>query len=908
MAMATYRPRSRIAASRLEPSLSAPPGSGHYTLKRISYISELPGPESFAPRPRSILRSASFTMGLGFKDKEKGKERAKDRSKVAAPTPPLASTSVKDKPTTSHGLFSSLTKSKGLKKKRSLSSLLDESSSTSPSARPSAPPATRARSSDAASTLSSVPTVSKEKQLSPEKQRLEECRQMHLRPLPPKPIRSKPKNRWQKRFNMRIHRDYSACYMQAYDSIPLENDRQTGLLLRRLNPLPNPSFYDFTGEEPLSVLDLGCGAGHWVLEAANYWKQAIVTGVDIVDIFLPQARDHHQIDFVQGNFLIIPWPFQDKSFDFVRLANLSLCIPYDKWEPILSEIHRVLRINGRFELIDDQIIFPYAPAPVSRPAYGVEEDEDDAASINTDSTLVSDGDISSSLQHTRRQSSISTSPADSHNSVSQQLPFPTLSIADLPTPPTSGLTIESVDTIQKSHLDWNADAAASRDIETVFQKMLHKKFGIHSQPSEFIPDVIQHVFGNVEKSSYHLKLAPKDAHKEFGTEANGLGSLERNSPETKKSSRSKWFHPGPDKEEKKRTKKISKPSTPISTRTSSPALDTPIPEGLNGKAAGRLGITSDMTVSISRVPENVSAKAAHKLGIPMSSERATEIPIPSCKTIMSPDTSDDTPFPSPSPSPAPTPAPAPSTAPTPAPAPSSPEDNRQSIISFSASSGDSKLSAKAANRLGISYSELGEATALAKASTRRPVSSSSTLVTGPTAPVQSPGLIVWPNRFIPMSPEELEMHALKNVHMLVGCKPALMEFIGTFLDEDGKRIASDEDFEANLWHYECFRRRRLNWPADIPSDWEADADVDDPESTSAPTSKPGADTPASAKSATPRNQTPLSSLPESASSPLDKIDELTHVRTIRVFEAVKAEEYTLSTMKNPRSPPPSPQR
>ncbi|KAG6868568.1 hypothetical protein C0993_001015 [Termitomyces sp. T159_Od127] len=812
-------------------------------------------------------------MGFGLKDKDKGKEKEKEHvrpPKMTAPapsTPALTSGSVKDKSTSSHGLFSSLTKSRS----------------------PSAPQAARARSSDAASSLASIPTASKDKRTSPEKQRLEEYRQLHLRPLLSKPVRSKSKNHWMKRFNMRLHTDYGAPYMQAYDPVLLENDRQTHLLLRRLNPLKNPSFYDFTGEEPISVLDLGCGAGHWLLEAASYWKQAIVSGVDIVDVLLPKARDHQQIDFIQGNFLIFPWPLQNNSYDLVRMANLSLSVPYDAWESILSEVHRILRTNGRFELIDDEIFFPYAPQSVLRPTY-VTEDDDDGASVDTDSTLVSDGDASSPSKHKQRQSSTST--AELH--VSQQLP-PTAPDTNFPTPSKPVLTIKPVEMIQQPHSDWSAEVASCRNIETLFQHMLHRKFGVHSQPSKFAPEVIQHVFGNVEKTkSYHLKLAPKDAQREFSVfETNGSDKREDGAPVTKKSSRSKWFHTGSDKEEKKRSKMISKPSTPSPT---SPALETPIPEGLSTKAAGRLGV-GDMTMTVP--PENVSAKAAYKLGIPISSEHSFDTP--SCKADTPPDTSsDDSDTPSPSPSPSPAPAPASSSTP--------PKNDRQSIISLSASPSDSKLSAKAANRLGISYSELGEATALAKASTRRPVSSSSTLVAGPIAPVQSPGLIVWPDQFIPMSPEELEMHALKNVHMLLGCKPGLTDYIRTFLGDDGNQMASDENLDQAFWEYECFRRRRFNWPTDIPSAWEAEADLDAPDSTPTPISKPGADTPTSAKSATPRNFMPLSSLPDSISSPLDKIAELTHVRTIRVFEAVKMGEYTLSTMQTPRAPPPDPRR
>ncbi|KAG6911330.1 hypothetical protein DXG01_001001 [Tephrocybe rancida] len=957
----TSRPVSLIqpSTSRIESSLSfdhltplrrsiSPPGSGHYTLKRFSYISELPAEESFVPRPRSILRSSSFNMGFGFKDKEKGKEKEKEREKgtlkTTAPTsipslgvpPPPAI----QRPTTSHGLFSSLHKSKGLKKKRSLSSLLETASADPTVAGPSAPRASRARSSDAASTLATTPALSKGKRQTPEMQRLEEYRQMQLKPYVPKPARIKQKTLWARRHKMKVHTDYGACYMQAYDPILLENDRQADLLLRRLNPLENPSFHDYAGKEPVYVLDVGCGPGHWIIDAANYWKQTSITGVDMVDILLPEARDNDQIDFVQGNFLIFPWPFGAKKFDLVRMANLSLCIPYDKWELILSEVHRILNINGRLELIDDEILFPYAPPPASRPtsisvtdpqslvapvlARGTsffediddDDDDDDVASVNTESTLVSDGDVSSSLPHTRRHSS--TFISDSYNGVAQ-LPVPVPPSSDLPNSPTSVVTVKA-DTAHSSLSEWNIEAASSKDMETVYHNMLHRKFGVHSLPSKFVPDIIQHVFGNAETKSYHLRLAPKNAEKEFARstiDLTGLGIVdekdEKVSGEPKKGSHRKaWFSGDPDKEGRRR-KKVSKPSIPTGpsvTATSSLGPDSRIPEGLSAKAAGRLGITSDIPHAVTRVPENVSAKAALRLGIPMASAQMIELPS-RLSTLSSDDTSSDeslTPLSS-SPSSTP-PNPVISTPRPPVPSPAVLADSsRLSMDSISSSPGDSKLSAKAAHRLGISYSALGEATASAKASTRRPVSSSSTLVSSPS-PVQSPGLIVWPNQFIPMSPSELEMHALRNVHTLIGCKPALAEFVGSFLDEDGNRIQSPEDFDEALWMYECFRRRRFNWPADIPPDWDADSDTDTPDSTALPTVKPGTET--SARSATLRNSMVLditvSSSLDSASGTPYKPDELTNVRTIRVFEATKTDEYTLSTMKTPRSPPPSPPR
>jgi hypothetical protein len=106
------------------------------------------------------------------------------------------------------------------------------------------------------------------------------------------------------------------------------------------------------------------------------------------------------------------------------------------------------------------------------------------------------------------------------------------------------------------------------------------------------------------------------------------------------------------------------------------------------------------------------------------------------------------------------------------------------------------LSAKAAGRLGISYSDLAAATI---ASMRQSSTSPS-----PFSPVQSPGLLVWPSTFIPLSPVELEMHANKYVHTLLGCKPAMAEFISQYVDEDGTRFVDDDEFHDAMWKYEWY--------------------------------------------------------------------------------------------------------
>jgi hypothetical protein len=69
--------------------------------------------------------------------------------------------------------------------------------------------------------------------------------------------------------------------------------------------------------------------------------------------------------------------------------------------------------------------------------------------------------------------------------------------------------------------------------------------------------------------------------------------------------------------------------------------------------------------------------------------------------------------------------------------------------------------------------------------------------------VQHPGLILWPATFLPLGAQELEMHAMKHVQTLLGCKPALAEYVAGFVDPaTGERVVSEEEFEDAVWGYE----------------------------------------------------------------------------------------------------------
>ncbi|OSX66962.1 hypothetical protein POSPLADRAFT_1042254 [Postia placenta MAD-698-R-SB12] len=174
------------------------------------------------------------------------------------------------------------------------------------------------------------------------------------------------------------HRREEAPYMQSYSRVSLDSELRTYELLRRLNPNCSPSFHNYGKNPPSRVLDLGCGKGYWVLNAARSWKNTKVTGLDLIDVYnmcgkephSPESpsEEVHNVEWDRSNFAKDPLPYAEDSFDLVRMANLSLCIPRQRWEFVFSEVWRVLAPGGRLELIDDDLAFPaIAPPPLSVP-------------------------------------------------------------------------------------------------------------------------------------------------------------------------------------------------------------------------------------------------------------------------------------------------------------------------------------------------------------------------------------------------------------------------------------------------------------------------------------------------------------------------------------------------------------
>ena len=98
------------------------------------------------------------------------------------------------------------------------------------------------------------------------------------------------------------------------------------------------------------LLDVGCGDGSYVIEAAR--RGALATGIDIVAPMLAAAQTRSAaagVEVALQRADVRALPFEDASFDVV-LAVTVLC--FVEAEPVLREMARVVRPGGRVVLAD----------------------------------------------------------------------------------------------------------------------------------------------------------------------------------------------------------------------------------------------------------------------------------------------------------------------------------------------------------------------------------------------------------------------------------------------------------------------------------------------------------------------------------------------------------------------------
>ncbi|KAH9968664.1 hypothetical protein BC827DRAFT_271409 [Russula dissimulans] len=237
-----------------------------------------------------------------------------------------------------------------------------------------------------------------------------------------------------------------------YDNITPGNDLHSFQLIRKVMGDDSPTFHRIPPLSPVrSALDLGCGYGHWVSYAAQVWG---AHGTKITGVYTPEEerttpplQDTENIKMLCHNFITEPLPLLDNSFDYVRLNDSLAAIPGERWDFVLSEVHRILSPGGRFELIHDQLYF---------------------SSINPETPVSCTFTPSRNSRDSYFDAGVCVSPK-----------------RDRTTQPDS----------KEALGDWEAEMNNCDDIERLYLDMLAQMYGVDTEPGPILADIIQRRFG-----------------------------------------------------------------------------------------------------------------------------------------------------------------------------------------------------------------------------------------------------------------------------------------------------------------------------------------------------------------------------------------------------------------------------
>jgi ubiquinone/menaquinone biosynthesis C-methylase UbiE len=99
------------------------------------------------------------------------------------------------------------------------------------------------------------------------------------------------------------------------------------------------------------ILDVACGPGGWVLDAALSSPDSEVTGIDLSKTMITYAKARAQSQALSNAFFGIanitqPLDFNDETFDMVNTRFLIGVLKREQWAPLISECTRILRPGG----------------------------------------------------------------------------------------------------------------------------------------------------------------------------------------------------------------------------------------------------------------------------------------------------------------------------------------------------------------------------------------------------------------------------------------------------------------------------------------------------------------------------------------------------------------------------------
>ncbi|KAI0342774.1 S-adenosyl-L-methionine-dependent methyltransferase [Trametopsis cervina] len=234
-------------------------------------------------------------------------------------------------------------------------------------------------------------------------------------------------------------------YPVKYATEQLAHDNWNHMFLKSLSQGLTLRQYE---TPPANILDLGCGSGLWVIEAAKAWPYSQFTGYDCLQIqpdlkvmssSQPGLGDlTNRIKWIHGNFLD-PLPFEDSSFDFVRICGVGLGVPEDEWQSVLQEVSRVLKPGAFIEIIEEDLIFPVGADTIKESEYRSSARKttpllDVSSAHSQNSTRSRTSNLSVKSPTSRLVSTLTRFQSDNHAQASSEerssSPLPTLSLSE----------------------------------------------------------------------------------------------------------------------------------------------------------------------------------------------------------------------------------------------------------------------------------------------------------------------------------------------------------------------------------------------------------------------------------------------------------------------------------------------
>ena len=111
-------------------------------------------------------------------------------------------------------------------------------------------------------------------------------------------------------------------------------------------------------QQPLSVLDLGCGdgvTGEFMLKYFPHWE---VQGIDVSEQSINVAREKKTTNATYQTYNGRSIPFPDAHFDIIFMAAVMHHIDFSLHHEILKDIYRVLKPGGRLYLFEHNPLNP----------------------------------------------------------------------------------------------------------------------------------------------------------------------------------------------------------------------------------------------------------------------------------------------------------------------------------------------------------------------------------------------------------------------------------------------------------------------------------------------------------------------------------------------------------------------